>query len=166
MKRIAGGFSLLAAALLVAGAAGVGAQESRDPPYWASISAGKARMRTGPGTSYPTIWLYRRADLPIRVVETYPNWRKVEDPDGETGWMFVNLLSAERTAIVTGDEGELRPMHDKPDAGAPIRYRAEPGVVGKLEKCRDGWCLFDVEGRAGWIRTLYLWGVDRGEEID
>src|SRR5919107_1087311 len=53
------------------------AQDDRKTPYWASISAGKAMMRTGPGQNYPATWLYVRADLPIRVVETYPNWRRV-----------------------------------------------------------------------------------------
>ena len=42
-------------------------------------------MRTGPGRNYPGIWLYKRRDLPIRVIQIYPNWRKVEDPDGEQG---------------------------------------------------------------------------------
>jgi hypothetical protein len=83
-------------------------------------------MRTGPGKNYPAKWLYRRADLPIKVLEVYPSWRKVQDPDGETGWMLVNLLSDTRTAIVTGNEP--RPMHEAPNAGArdplPGRSRA------------------------------------------
>src|SRR3546814_5268691 len=48
-----------------------GAQDQRQTPYWASIAAGKARMRTGPGRTYPATWLYQRADLPIKVVEVY-----------------------------------------------------------------------------------------------
>lgn len=42
--------------------------QQRKPPYYASISAGKARMRTGPGRNYPSSWLYVRADLPIKVI--------------------------------------------------------------------------------------------------
>ena len=139
------------------------AQEERKTPYWASISAGKAMMRTGPGRNYPAVWLYLRPDLPIRVIETYPGWRKVQDPDGETGWMLQRLLSDTRTAIVTGTEP--RPMHEAPDAGSKIRYRAEPGVVGRLSDCADGWCRLDVAGRAGFIRTDHFWGgADEGAE--
>src|SRR5919202_3134772 len=76
----------LAAIILSMGPAA--AQEERKPPYWASISASKAAMRTGPGRNYPMTWIYQRADLPVRVIETYPNWRKVQDPDGTTGWML------------------------------------------------------------------------------
>lgn len=140
------------------------AQGDRPTPYWASISAGKAMMRTGPGQNYPATWLYVRADLPIRVVETYPNWRKVSDPDGTTGWMLQRLLSDTRTALVTGPEP--RPMRRDPDEGSPVRYLAQPGVVGRLSKCGGGWCLLDVRGRQGYIRTDQFWGLDPGGTLE
>lgn len=139
------------------------AAQDREPPYWASISASQARMRTGPGRNFPISWLYQRADLPVRVVEVYRNWRKVEDPDGVEGWMLVNLLSAERTAMITG---AVRPLRAAPEPGAPIRYRAEPGVVGRISNCRNGWCEFDVHGRGGFVRTAHLYGVGETEEVD
>lgn len=147
--------AVLAAALAVGSAE---AQDERATPYWASISSGKALMRTGPGRNYPATWLYVRADLPIRVVETYPNWRKVSDPDGTTGWMLQRLLSDTRTGLVTGDEP--RPMRRQPSDDAPVRYLAQPGVVGRISKCAGGWCLLDVGGRQGYVRTGHFWGLD------
>ena len=41
------------------------------------------RTRTGPGRNFPGIWLYQRSGLPVRVIATYPNWRKIEDSSGE-----------------------------------------------------------------------------------
>jgi SH3-like domain-containing protein len=148
----------------LAGVTAAQAQKQRETPYWASISAGKALMRTGPGKNYPAVWLYQRADLPIKVLEVYPSWRKVQDPDGTTGWMLVNLLSDTRTAIVRGTEP--RPLHERADAGSPIRYRAEPGVVGRISECARNWCRLDVAGRAGFIQTEQLWGVDPGETVE
>jgi SH3-like domain-containing protein len=145
-------------------AAAADAQPRRQPPYFASISASRAMMRTGPGRTYPGIWLYVRPDLPVRVVEVYQNWRKVEDPDGTQGWMLVNLLSDTRTAIVRG--GAPVPMRASPDDDAAIRYRAAPGVVGRISRCGRGWCRFDVHGKAGYIRTSALWGVGADEEVD
>jgi SH3-like domain-containing protein len=140
------------------------AQEERATPYWASISAGKAMMRTGPGQNYPATWLYVRADLPIQVVETYPNWRKVSDPDGTTGWMLQRLLSDRRTGLVTGDKAQ--PLREDPGEDSKVRYIAEPGVVGRLSKCAGDWCLFDVRGRQGYIRREHIWGVKPGETLD
>lgn len=134
------------------------AQDGRATPYWASISAGKAMMRTGPGQNYPATWLYVRADLPIRVVETYPNWRKVSDPEGTTGWMLQRLLSDRRTALVTGDSA--RPLHQDPSEKSRVRFLVEPGVVGRLSKCADGWCQLEIGGRQGYIRTGHFWGLD------
>jgi SH3-like domain-containing protein len=151
----------LLALLAVSPAAG---QQARKTPYWASISSSKALMRTGPGRNFPAVWLYRRADLPIKVLEVYPRWRKVQDPDGTTGWMLVNLLSEARTGIVTG--GEPRPLHEAPSEGSKIRFRVAPGVVGRLSNCAANWCQFDVGGRRGHIRIAHLWGVDAGEEVE
>lgn len=137
--------------------------QTRETPYWASISAGQARMRTGPGRNFPISWLYQRAGLPVRVVEVYENWRKVEDPDGTQGWMLVNLLSADRTAMIVGD---IRPLREAPQPGARIRYRAEPGVVGRIRSCRRGWCEFDVRGRSGFVEADHLYGVDDDERVD
>lgn len=137
--------------------------QDRETPYWASISAGQARMRTGPGRNFPINWLYRREGLPVRVVEIYENWRKVEDPDGAQGWMLVNLLSSDRTAMVVGD---IRPMREAANPTARIRFRAEPGVVGRIRNCRRGWCEFDVRGRIGYVEAAHLYGVDEGEMVE
>ncbi len=155
-----------AAAALLAGLAAsapvVAANDIRKPPYWASIAAGQALMRTGPGRNYPATWLYRRADLPVRVIEIYPSWRKVIDPDGAEGWMLVNLLSDQRTAIVRGG---AHPLRADPDPAARIVYMAGEGVVGRVSECRAGWCRFDAHGRRGYARTSDLWGVDPGETV-
>ncbi|HEU4704086.1 MAG TPA: SH3 domain-containing protein [Sphingomicrobium sp.] len=151
------------AALLVAIAAPATAQD-KTPPYWASIASGEAMMRTGPGRNYPGIWLYKRRDLPVRVVKTYPNWRMIEDPDGTRGWMLVTLLSDQRTAIVK--PGEPRPIHVEPDPASRVRYRAEHGVVGRIEQCGGTWCRIAVGKREGYIRISDIWGVGENELID
>jgi len=152
------GFGLAIAALVASGTA----IAQKTPPYWVSISAGKARMRTGPGQNFPATWLYQRRDLPVKVVEVYQSWRKIEDPDGTQGWMLMNLLSEQRTAMVVGD---IRPMRAKPDASAEIVWRAEPGVVGKLSDCSGNWCEFTVGRRRGYIQTDHIWGIDAGEVL-
>lgn len=137
--------------------------QDKTPPYWASIVPNAARIRTGPGRNFPAVWEYRRAGLPVKVVQTFPAWRKVQDPDGATGWMQANMLSEARSGLV---QGAVRTMHARPDAAAPIVWRAAPGVVGKLKTCRAGWCDFDVKGRRGWIEAVHLWGVERGEDVE
>ncbi|MBW8295791.1 SH3 domain-containing protein [Sphingopyxis sp.] len=147
---------ILAAAALTAVVGPAAAQS--DPvklPYWASISVDEARMRKGPSPDVPVIWEYRRKDLPVKVVARHETWRKIVDPDGTQGWMAARLLSRTRTAIVTGD---IRPLREAASASAAVAYRAEPGVVGRITDCADGWCRFNVKGRSGWIQTDHIWG--------
>ena len=146
---------ILAAAALLAVVGPAAAQSDVELPYWASISVDEARMRKGPSPDVPVLWEYRRKDLPVRVIARFETWRKIEDPDGTQGWMAARLLSRTRTAIVTGG---IRPMREKPDAAAAIVFRAEAGVVGRITDCKDGWCLFNVKGRKGWIETDHIWG--------
>ena len=130
----------------------------QQPPYWASIDEPEARMRTGPSTEYPTMWIYKRERMPIKILARYKAWRKVEDADGAQGWMHARLLSAERTALVTGEKGQILMLRAKPATSAKITWRVEPGVVGKITQCEKGWCLFDVTGRQGYIRVDEIWG--------
>ena len=119
-------------------------------------------MRVGPGREYPSSWMYQRADLPVKIVEVYKGWRKIEDPDGTQGWMQANLLSENRTAVVVGRIVELR---DTPRSGGRVRWRAEPGVIGRISKCERGWCWLDVRGQAGYVEVSQLWGVGADEII-
>ncbi len=164
MKAILGAvLAMLAIGGVPAGRASAASGVARKTPYWASISAGEARMRTGPGRNYPASWLYQRQGLPVQVIEVYPGWRKVRDPDGAEGWMIGNLVSDQRTGMVKGGVADLR---DTPNPGAKVLWRAEAGVIGRISKCGGGWCRIDVHGRGGYVEEDRLWGVDPGEMVD
>lgn len=152
---------------LLIGATMVGAAaeaQERKVPYWASIATGDALMRTGPERTYPATWRYRRRDLPIQVVQVYGNWRRIREQDGSEGWMLATLLSAQRTAVVTGTGPAA--MHADPSSGSALAWRAQPGVVGRISQCSSGWCLFDVDSKKGFIQIDRIWGVDPGEIVE
>ncbi|MCY7281285.1 MAG: hypothetical protein LH610_10405 [Sphingomonas bacterium] len=140
-----------------------GAQD-KVPPYWASIASGEAMIRTGPGRNYPGTWLYKRRDLPVRVVKVYSSWRLIEDPDGTRGWMLVTLLSDRRTAMVK--PGDSRPIREQRASASRVAYLAEPGVVGRIEDCDSNWCRIEIGKRRGYIAREALYGLDGNEVID
>ncbi len=131
--------------------------QDREVPYWASLSSPEVNMRVGPSENFRINWVYRREGLPVKVIRLQQGWRLIEEPDGTTGWVFNQLLSLQRTAIVTG-EGET-PLLELPEAGSMLRWNVEPGVVGKLGDCEQSWCEFDIDGRRGWIARDRLWGA-------
>nr|WP_314446502.1 SH3 domain-containing protein [uncultured Sphingomonas sp.] len=156
MKRLVG-----VVCLALAGSASA---QDRPVPYWASISSGEAMMRSGPARTYPGLWLYKRRDLPVRVLKRHENWRLIEDSEGTRGWMLRTMLSDTRTALVKGSSP--RPVHAKADEGSRVRYMAEPGVVGRIDDCGEGWCHIRIGKREGHVRIADLWGVSNGETVE
>lgn len=154
-----GALFVVAAALSVAP---VAAASDDGVPYWASLRAKQVNMRVGPGEDYRINYLYRREDLPMKVLRTMEGWRLVQDPDGARGWMLARFLKRERGAIVvapkSGGEGGLAEMRDAGDPSARLLWRLEPGVTGKLGDCVAGWCRFAVGPRQGYVRQDALWG--------
>lgn len=154
LKRILLG-GLLAALLLPGGHAAL-AQAEVKTPYWASIQRDKAYGRAGPMVTYRIEWVFRRPNLPVKVIKRYGVWRQIQDPDGWMGWMHSNMLSRKRTAIITGAVRAIRAL---PQDSAKLMWRVEPGVVGLLGDCEQGWCEFSVDKQSGWVRQDQLWGA-------
>jgi len=144
-------------------AAGASAQD-RPVPYWASLASGEAMMRTGPARTYPGIWLYKRRDLPVKVLKRFENWRLIQDSEGVRGWMLRTMLSDRRTALVAGSSP--RPVHARRDEASRVRYLAEPGTVGRIDECGEGWCHIVVGSREGHIKVSDVWGVAPNEVVD
>lgn len=132
--------------------------QDRVLPYWASLRYEKVNMRVGPSNEYPISWVYVRKGLPVKVVRIREGWRLVEDSEGEQGWIAASQLDPARAALVIGKA--LADMRAQPNPAAALNWRAEPGVVGRLGACREGWCEVDVAGRKGWISAERLWGEE------
>lgn len=144
------------AAIAIALATPATAQDA-ELPYWASIDAEEAYMRVGAGQQFPILWVYEREGLPVKVIRRMQGWRYVEEPDGTTGWMSDSLLSRRRTALVIGDDVAV--LREAPDPSAALRWNVEPGVIGHLGDCTDGWCELDIDGHIGWVEATRLWGA-------
>ena len=130
--------------------------EGTTDPYWASLRADEVYMRVGPSGSYPIEWVYHREGLPVKVLRVNEGWRYIEDHTGARGWMSQRMLMLNRGAIVTGEDDVA--MHADADGASAVRWYLEPGVVGDLGECSEGWCELDVAGHVGWVPEDRLWG--------
>ena len=126
-------------------------------PRFASLASSEVNVRTGPSTDHPIRWVYTKNGLPVRIVEEFDVWRRIEDPDGETGWAHASLLSVRRTVMVQGQGVQEMRRSGEPDVR--VVARVEPGVIGDLMGCERGWCRIEVAGERGWLPQTSLWGV-------
>jgi SH3-like domain-containing protein len=152
--------------------AAVGRSASGLPlPRFVSLKADRVNLRSGPGTDYPTSWVYRQAGLPVEVIKEHESWRQVRDSEGATGWILQSLLSGRRTALVT-------PWDKKPDSPVPQvpvrnsdseRARTvaivEAGVIANIHSCDGLWCNITIDRFRGYMPQKQLWGVYPNETV-
>ena len=98
--------------------------------------------------------------MPLEVTAEYGHWRRVQDRDGQGGWMHYSLLSGVRHVIV---EDDLTPLHARPSTEAVIKAYAEAGVVARLGTCAPDWCKISANGIRGWVSKGQIWGVRPAE---
>ena len=129
-------------------------------PRFVSLKAEKGNVRRGPSLSHRIDWVFRRRNMPLEVTAEYGHWRRVQDREGQGGWMHYSLLSGARHVIV---EDDLTPLHAKPSTEAVIRAYAEAGVVARLGTCAPDWCKISANGIRGWVSKGQIWGVRPNE---
>ena len=129
-------------------------------PRYVSLKVSKANMRRGPSLEHKIDWVYKRKNLPIKIIGEFGHWRKVEDFEGQTGWMFKSLFSGKRYVIVTKEETLLR-NKNKPDGlGKAILKK---NVIARAKRCDLSWCLIEIKKINGWVLKSDIWGVKKLE---
>jgi len=140
-------------------------------PRFVSLKSDRVNMRNGPGTDYPTAWVYRRAGLPLEVIKEFEGWRQVRDADGSAGWVLQSFLSGRRTALVLPWEIKLGSAPPKVALRRNDSERSRPvamieaGVIANLSTCDGRWCLVNIDKFQGYIEQKKLWGVYEGEVL-
>ncbi len=128
-------------------------------PRYAAIRATEANLRVGPSTNYPVLWRYEERGLPVLIVKEHFHWRKIEDPEGDTGWMSAHLLADWPRAIVTGAKRVLRRAPEPDARGVAV---LEPKVVVAVLERQGRWCEVSTKGHKGWLKSDEVWGACGG----
>lgn len=138
----------------------VGPETNLPLPRFVSLKASESNVRRGPSLSHRIDWVFKRRNMPLRVVAEYGHWRKVVDREGQGGWVHYTMLSGVRTVIIDQD---MLPIRSRPDAQATENAVLEAGVVARLGECNATWCRLTAGGFRGWAPKDVLWGVASDE---
>lgn len=161
--------ALLAFAPAVAADSANGGSTGLPVPRFVSVKADHVNVRGGPTREHDVAWIFARAGLPVEIVAEYDNWRRIRDWEGAEGWVFHSLLSGKRAGVTIPNPRQketLLQLRDKPEAGATVVARLQPGVFGAVKKCTGTWCRFVGSGFDGWVEQERLWGVYPAEKVD
>ncbi len=130
---------------------------------YVSMARAEVFMREGPSFEHKVLWVYRRQNLPLKVIAEYDIWRRVRDYEGTTGWIQGSMLSSARSIIVTA--AKPVPLRDNRQPDARITTYVAPGVVAKVQRCMPKFCEIVATGAIGWIKKDAVWGVELDEEF-
>jgi SH3-like domain-containing protein len=129
-------------------------------PRYVSLKTDEGNARRGPSLSHRIDWVFKHRDMPLTVTAEFGHWRRVEDRDGQGGWIHYSLLSGVRTVVIDAD---MTPLMSRPDSEATVLAKAEAGVIARLGECNPDWCRISADGQKGWVLKSTLWGVEPGE---
>ncbi len=129
-------------------------------PRFVSLKTSEGNVRRGPSLEHRIDWVFTHRNMPLRITAEFGHWRRVEDNEGQGGWIHYSLLSGVRTVLVTEARTAL---HTSPDARSLVVALADQGVVGRLGACLADWCEIEAGREEGWVEKTRLWGVEAAE---
>ena len=141
----------------------IGKETGLEIPRYISLKSNDANIRVGPSKNYPIEIKYIKKNYPLKILEEYEDWRKVEDFKKNIGWIHKSLISGIRTGIVLSNDNKKIKLLNTLDGN--VIGEIGNGNIVFLEKCKIDWCLVSIGDFEGWMDKKYIWGVKEKEII-
>lgn len=132
-------------------------------PRFDSLRSDKVYMRAGPGERFPIEWVYERKDFPVKIIDNFEHWYKIEDVDRNQGWVHKRMLSGKKTAITTKDD--KTPLYKKSNIKSKVLAYFEGQIIVKIIECESdsSFCYVKRDELKGYILKNDLFGVPINE---
>ena len=137
--------------------ADIGKETGLEIPRYVSLKSNDANIRVGPSKNYPIEIKYIKKNYPLKVLEEYEDWRKVEDFQKNFGWIHKSLISGTRTGIVLSNDNKTIKLLNTLNGN--VIGEIGRGNIVYLEKCKIDWCLVSFGNYRGWIDKKNIWGI-------
>ena len=142
----------------------IGKETGLEIPRYISLKSNDANIRVGPSKNYPIEIKYIKKNYPLKVLEEYEDWRKVEDFQKNFGWIHKSLISGTRTGIILSNEKKTIKLLNTLNGN--VIGEIGSGNIVFLEKCKIDWCLVSFGNYRGWIDKKNIWGIKEKEIIN
>ena len=119
-----------------------------------SLKKDKVNVRYGPSFESPIKFVYRKIDLPIKLIDKKENFRRIIDFKNNSGWIHVSQLKIVNSIIPLTD----RVLFKKPSKFSKPLANVKKGRVLIVLKFDGDWCKVQSGRFKGWIINDNLWG--------
>ena len=123
--------------------------------YFSTLRNNTTNLRQGPSFDYPIKIFYKKKYLPVLVLDSSDNFRKIRDHENNTGWVHISQLSKKKAALANNKQVIM--FKNSTIFSAP-QVVLEKGRLCLILKCNDEWCKIKVDKYSGWVKKENLWG--------
>ena len=128
---------------------------AKENSYYLILKNNKVNVRYGPGFDYPIKYVYKKKNLPIKVIDKKENFRRIIDFKKNSGWIHVSQLKKGKSLILLKDQI----LFSKPTRYSKPIIKIAKGRLLLVKKCKKKWCKVKTEDYLGWIITNNIWGL-------
>jgi SH3-like domain-containing protein len=119
-----------------------------------SLKKTKVNVRYGPGFNYPIKYIYKKINLPIKIIDKKENFRRIIDQKNNSGWIHTSQLKKSNSIIIL----ENKVLFKSPTKFSRPIINLEKGRLLVIKKCQNKWCKIKTDIYSGWIQTGNVWG--------
>ena len=120
-----------------------------------SLKNDKVNVRYGPSLNFPIKFIYNKKFLPIKIIDSKENFRRIIDHKKNSGWIHISQLRKVNSIIVLEDKIVFK---KNSKFSKPI-VKLEKGRLVQVEKCISNWCKIKTENYLGWLQADDVWGL-------
>ena len=120
-----------------------------------SLKNEKVNVRYGPGFDFPIKFIYVKKYLPVKIIDTKENFRRIIDHKKNSGWIHVTQLRKANSIIVLEDKIVFK---KNSKFSEPI-IKVKKGRLVLVEKCLENWCNIKTDKYDGWLENDNVWGL-------
>jgi len=77
---------------------------AKENSYYLILKNNEVNVRYGPGFDYPIKYVYKKKNLPIKVIDKKENFRRIIDFKKNSGWIHVSQLKKGKSLILLKDQ--------------------------------------------------------------
>ena len=120
-----------------------------------SLKKNKVNVRYGPSFDSDIKYVYKKINLPIKLIDKKENFRRIIDLKNNSGWIHISQLKKINSVISTND----KILFKKPSSFAKPIAQIKKGRLLILQKCEKNWCKIKSNNFEGWIKNNNIWGL-------
>ena len=119
-----------------------------------SLKKDKVNVRYGPSFDSPIKFVYKKVNLPIKLIDKKENFRRIIDFKNNSGWIHISQLKSVNSIIPLTD----KILFKKPSKFSEPLANLKRGRVLIVLKFNGNWCKVQSGEFKGWIDNNNLWG--------